>query len=68
MGDVGAVATLIDTIAKWFLSDQGYISFRRKQKLKELDDAISKAVEERRWHDLDALNAELDQLRRDQSS
>ncbi len=35
-GDVGAVATLLNTVASWFMSEDGYAEFTKRRQLAAL--------------------------------
>lgn len=45
-GDVGAVATLLNTVASWFMSEDGYAEFAKRRQLaalrKDADAALEK--------------------------
>lgn len=60
MGDVGAVATLLNTVASWVLSPDGLAAFQTKRALaakkKEVLDALQK-------RDFDTLRKRIDELR-----
>lgn len=36
MGDVGSVASLLDGVARWFMSEDGYAKWRRRRELERL--------------------------------
>lgn len=60
MGDIGAVATLLNTVASWVLSPEGLAAFQAKRTLaakkKEVLDALQK-------RDFDTLRSRIDELR-----
>ena len=62
MGDVGAVATLLNTIIGWAVNDDGYQSWSRERKVKELHDAMLLAVKAGHYDIADQLFARLKQL------
>lgn len=42
MGDVGAVVSLLDGVARWFMSEDGYAQWRRRRELERLrEDALA---------------------------
>lgn len=61
MGTVGAVATLLNTVAEWFLDKDGYAAFSQRRALaakkKEALDALAN-------HDYDAVQRHVDELRK----
>jgi hypothetical protein len=60
MGDVGAVATLLNTVASWLLSPGGFATFARRQALKQKRKEVIDALHQ---NDFDALHARIDELR-----
>lgn len=60
MGDIGAVATLLNTVASWVLSPDGLEAWKTKRTLaakkKEVLDALQK-------RDFDTLRKRIDELR-----
>jgi len=58
---IGAVATLINTAAEWFLDKDGYAAFTHRRALaakkKEAQDALAN-------HDFDAVQRHVDELRK----
>lgn len=60
MGDIGAVATLLNTVASWVLSPDGLEAWKTKRTLaakkKEVLDALQK-------RDFDTLRTRIDELR-----
>lgn len=67
MGDVGAVAALLDTWSKWFLSPSGYSELTRDQKLEHLHAALKTAMEAKAYDAADAVFAEYRRLSQLQS-
>jgi hypothetical protein len=62
MGDVGAVATLINTLLSWALNPDGYAQMSRDQKLEHVHDTMLKALAAGQYDTLDQLLAELRRL------
>jgi len=62
MGDIGAVADLLNTLVSWALSPSGYATMTRDQKLEHLHDTMLKALAARQYDTLDQLLAELRRL------
>lgn len=62
MSDVGAVATLVNTVASWFMSEGGFNEFRKRAQLRAKRDEAKRALQEHRWDDLRRLTAELERL------
>ena len=60
MGDVGAVATLLNTIAAWVLSPDGLVEFKRRR---ALESKKNEAIEALHNNDFDALHRHIDELR-----
>lgn len=60
MGDVGAVATLLNTVASWLLGKDGYAAWERRRALaskrKDVIDALDR-------EDFDAVDTHLTRLR-----
>lgn len=60
MGDVGAVATLLNTVASWLLDKDGYTAWERRRALaskrKDVIDALDR-------EDFDAVDTHLNRLR-----
>ena len=63
MGDVGAVAKLVDTLASWVLDPAGYATWSRERKLDEIHTAAVTALAAGQYDVLDRLLAELRRLR-----
>jgi len=61
MGDVGAVASLLDTVASWALSPDGYAKWKGKREREALKKDAIKALHA---GDFDAVNDRLVELRR----
>jgi len=62
-GDVGAVATLLNTWSKFFLDPDGYKSMTREAKLKHLREAIDVALEHQAYDAADRVFSEYRRLR-----
>lgn len=45
MGSVGAVAKFLDTLASWFLSEDGYAEFQFKRHVKGVEADAVKAIQ-----------------------
>lgn len=45
VGSIGAVATLLNTVASWVLSEQGLATYTRKQMLRKLHTEALHALE-----------------------
>lgn len=60
MSTVGAVATLLNTVASWVLSPDGLAAFQAKRTLAAKKKEVLDALEKR---DFDTLRARLDELR-----
>lgn len=60
MGDVGAVAQLINTFLSWLLSPKGFEEFARRQALKR---KRKEAVNALYHHDFNAVRRHIDELR-----
>ncbi len=61
-GDVGMVAGLLDTIAKWVLSEDGYGTWSKARKLAALKIKAQQAIEDGNWTAAHALTDELSRL------
>ena len=61
-GDVGAVATVINTVASWFMNEDGYAEFKKRRKLASLRQAAAKALAANDWPEHRRLVAELKRL------
>ena len=59
-GDVGAVATLLNTFASWLLSPAGFEDFMRRQALKQ---KRKEAIDALHANDFDTLHARINELR-----
>lgn len=44
-GDVGAVATLLNTVARWVMSEDGYAQWQRKRELRRLKEVADAELE-----------------------
>jgi len=64
-GDVGAVATLINTIVSWFLDPAGYQKLTREAKIAQLHQGLQVALDHQAFDAADALFAELRKLSAD---
>lgn len=60
MGDVGAVAALINTVASWVLSPDGMAEWSRRRALKSKKQEVLDALAN---HDFDALDKHIRELR-----
>lgn len=58
-GDVGAVATLLNTVASWFLSEDGYAEFAKKRELAKLKKECQDALARNDWPALAAATKRL---------
>ena len=67
MGDVGAVATLLNTIAKFAMSPSGYSGWQLNRQVKHWNKEFANAMQEKPRNLVRADNAlaELRKLRRD---
>lgn len=61
-GDVGAVATLLNTVLGWVLDPAGMAQLTREQKVKTINDAMLTALAANDWPAVDRLFAALKQL------
>lgn len=61
-GDVGAVATLLNTLALFFTSPTGYAALSREKKLKDLNEGFLIALDQKQWIAVDVILAELKRL------
>ena len=61
-GDIGAVATLIDTVVSWFLDPEGFEKMTREKQIEEIRNALTKALDARAFAAADLLYARLRQL------
>lgn len=57
-GDVGAVATLLNTLAQWFTDPDGYKAMNRDAKLKALREGIDAALKAGAYDAADRLFCE----------
>jgi len=62
MGDVGAVATVINTVASWFMSEDGYAEWSKRRKLASLRSEAAKALAQNDWPEHRRIVAELKRL------
>ena len=62
VSDVGAVATLLNTLAQWFFDPNGYQELSREKKLEKIHAAMLVAVETGAWPAADLLFSELKRL------
>lgn len=60
MGDIGAVATLLNTLASWVLSPDGLAEWSHRRALSNKKKEALRALEN---HDFDALHRHIDELR-----
>ncbi|MBS0150471.1 MAG: hypothetical protein JSR31_05975 [Nitrospira sp.] len=60
MGDVGAVATLLNTLASWVLSPDGLADWSRRRALRAKKQEVLRALKQ---HDFDRLHRHIDELR-----
>ena len=65
MGDVGAVATLLDDLFKFATEPGGFQGMSLDSKLKVLKDAANKAIDACDFQAVDRLNAEYQRLSSD---
>lgn len=63
MGDVGAVAALLDTLVKWAIDPSGYAAMTREQKLENIHATMLEALAAGQYDVLDRLLAELKRVR-----
>lgn len=49
MGDVGAVATVLNTVAAWFMSEDGYAEWNKRRKLASLRKQAKAALDKNDW-------------------
>lgn len=61
-GDVGAVATVINTFASWFLSEDGYAEFSKRRKLAALRAQAKAALDQNNWAEHRRLVSELERV------
>ena len=59
-GDVGAVATLLNTVASWLMDENGFAEFNKRRKLKAKKEEARRALID---NDFDALKRHIDELR-----
>ncbi len=64
-GDVGLVAQLLNTLASWALSPDGYSKMRREDKIEKLQDALKVALDNKAYAAADLVFAELRKLSAD---
>lgn len=62
MGDVGAVAELLNTWSKWVLDPSGFSAMTREQKLEHFHKALLTALSANAFDAADAIFAELRRL------
>lgn len=62
IGDVGAVASLVETVFKWVTEPEGYHELSLGRKLEKLHGASLRALAEKDWMAVDALLAEYRRL------
>lgn len=62
MGDVGAVAKVIDTIASWLMDEDGYAELKKRRALKAKKEECRRALLDHRWNDLRRLTDELERM------
>lgn len=60
MGDVGAVATLVNTVASWLMSEDGYTEWRKRRELAAKKEEARRALIN---NDFDALQRHISELR-----
>lgn len=60
MGDIGAVASLLNTVASWVLSPDGLADWQRRRALSSKKQEALRALKN---HDFDALRQHVDELR-----
>ena len=60
-GDVGLVAHAVETIASWFLSEDGYGEFKKRRKLKSKKEEAQRALDQNDWP---ALKRIVDEFKR----
>jgi hypothetical protein len=61
-GDLGAVATLLNTLAAWALSPDGYQKVSREIKLARLREGLVVALDNQAWDAADLIMAEYRKL------
>lgn len=64
VGDVGAVAKLLDGIASWLMSEDGYGQFKKRRELERAKTAAMRALKDHDWERLRATTSELERLSR----
>lgn len=62
MGDIGAVATLLNTIAKWITDPEEYAKWSLDRQLTSLREGVVRALYEKDDASVDMLLAELRRL------
>lgn len=62
MGDVGAVAKVIDVIFSWWTSEAGRLQEKKRKELRKKKEECQRALHENRWDDLRRLTAEYERL------
>jgi hypothetical protein len=60
-GAVGPIATLLNTVASYFMSEEGYGEFRKRRQLATLRKAADQALAR---GDMDGYRVALDELRK----
>ena len=63
MGDVGAVATVIDDVFKYFTQPDGYAQLSLEGKLNALHESSKAALQAKDWMAFDRITVELKRLR-----
>ena len=61
-GDIGAVATVVNTLASWLMSEDGYAEFSKRRKLASLRQQARDALDRNNWVEHRRLVAELKRL------
>ena len=61
-GDVGAVATLLNTVASWLMTEDGYAEWKKRRQLAALHDKAKAALDRHDWAALRDATAELKRL------
>ena len=58
----GAIAKLADTVASWFLSEDGYGEWKKRKQLASVKEQARRALIDHDWVALRATTAELERL------